>query len=308
MAAVRLTLLALPLALLLVPTANAEPVEVEAGILLINFGNYDFAKGTYQMDFYLWMRWNATNAPANFTPQGFEFMNGRASSHEALAESEVDGKREIFYRIQANLYAEPYFKQYPYDAQRLVILIEDTVHTSDELLYVALTNESGLDENVRVAGWRIERHQFFQSDKHYSFDESYSRLEFEVHIQREPLSTSLKTFLPPLAFMIVSGLSFFFGRGKSAQRVGLGTGTLISAVMFHVSQTVSLPPIATLMLFDKIMISVYAFLATSLVVTAVIVLDEERHKDNPQTERINRLGLGATILAPIVTFLVLLAF
>ena len=301
-------LLAAPL-ILVVPSAHAEPVHVDVGVLLISFGNYDFAKGTYQMDFYLWMQWNETQAGPGFSPAGFEFMNGRATARDLLSNTTVEGgQRELFYRVNANLYAEPYFQQYPYDVQRLHILLEDTTHTTDQLVYEPLADESGPDESVRVAGWRIQGDELRTETKEYSFGEEYSRLAFDLTIRREPVSTSLKTFLPPLAFMVVSGLSFFFGLGKSAQRVGLGTGTLISAVLFHVSQTVSLPPIATLMLFDKVMISVYAFLAASLIVTTLLVLAEDHRVAPERSRRINRLGALATVLLPFVVFLLLLAF
>jgi hypothetical protein len=49
-------------------------------------------------------------------------------------------------------------------------------------------------------------------------------------------------------FCIVSGLSFFFRSDKVAQRLGMGTSMLISAVMFHISQTASLPPLGSLIL------------------------------------------------------------
>jgi hypothetical protein len=46
-------------------------------------------------------------------------MNGRANSKELISD-ETDiatGKREVWYRIQASLYSEPRFKDYPFDTQ-----------------------------------------------------------------------------------------------------------------------------------------------------------------------------------------------
>jgi len=125
---------------------------------------------------------------------------------------------------------------------------------------------------------------------------------FTMEVAREPVSTTVKTFLPPIAFMIVSGLSFFFHPSKVANRLGLGTSMLISAVLYHISQIVNLPSGGRLMLLDKIMFSVYAFLAGSLVVTTLIAIDEDYWKDRDYTRQINLYGGLATVLLPFVVF------
>ena len=282
----------------LAPVASAEPVEVELGIYVLTLGNHDVNKGTYVMDFYLVLRWNASAAPASFTPEKFEFMNGRASAKERIfdATDETTGVRETWYRVQANLYAEPTFKDYPYDTQHLSVVLEDPAANATSLVYVPMESMIGLDDGFRAAGWRVGEPVFTISDKDYRFGETYSRASLTLDLSRERVSTSVKSLLPPVAFMVVSGLSFFIHPTKWANRVGLGTGMLISAVMFHVSQTVSLPPLGHLILFDKIMIAVYAFLVGSLIVTVLVAIDEDWWKESDHTRQINVYGAAATIL------------
>jgi hypothetical protein len=284
--------------------ASGGAVSVDVGLYIISFGNYDANKGTYTMDMYMWFRWNATSAPAGFTVDKFEFMNGRASSKDRIADDTdaVTGVREVWYRVQANLYSDPQFKQYPFDQQRLFVQFEDANLSSNKLVYRPLEDESGLDPQVKVAGWHLDRTAYSTSEKEYKWGEKYSRVTFELDISREPTSTGIKTLLPPIVFCIVSGLSFFFPASKIAQRIGLGTSMLISAVMFHISQTAGLPPLGSLILLDKIMIATYAFLGASLICTALISIDEDFWKEKDYTAYTNKYGGLLTIILPFIVY------
>ena len=282
------------------------PVEVE--VYVVNFGNYDVGRGTYVMDFYLTFRWNASAAPEDVSPLRFEFMNGRSVGSPERIGDEVDpetGVRVVDFRVQANLYSEPRFLDYPFDAQRLELLFEDATHDATRLRYVPVAAGSGLDEGVRIPGWRIGRTALEEVTKEYPGDERYSRARFTVEIQRETFSSGIKAFLPPLAFMLVAGLGFFFHPTKVANRITLGTGMLIAAVGFHISQTVSLPPMGSLMLFDKVMLATYAFLVCSLGVSTLIAIDEDWWKDRDFTGPINRYGAVVSVAAPVVVMLLL---
>ena len=294
------------LSLLLVPGVAAEPLPVHVDLQVISFGNYDVNKGTYTMDLYLHLWYEEAAAPPGFDATRFEFMNGRAASKELLDDNvTAEGVHDLWWRIQANLYSEPRFDRYPFDRQELRLVLEDSIHPASQVVYVPSLSGSGLDPEIKVAGWRILDTDSESSLKPYDFDEDYSRYTFTVEVGREPLSAALRTFLPPLAFMVVSGLSFFLHPSKFGQRITFGTSMLISAVGFHVSQTVSLPTLGKLTLFDQIMLSAYAFLAASLVVTALIAHNEDYQKKEGRSERINRTGLGASLALPVVVFAIL---
>ena len=299
-----LALLALA-ALLAVPAARAEPLVVDVQVYVINLGNYDTTKGTYTVDFYLVLSWDAA-AGGNVTPLRYEFMNGRATSTDRLSdETDENGTRTVQWRVQANLYAEPQFAEYPYDTQRIDVLFEDALHGTDELVYRVDLEGSGLDDNVRIAGWRVQGWSFTEAPKQYPPDEEFSRARFTVIVEREPLSTTIKSFLPPVAFCLVAGLGFFFHPSKVANRITLGTGMLISAVAFHISQTQSLPPLGQLILFDKVMLCVYAFIVGCLIVSTLIHIDEDYWKERDYTRQINVIGAGATLALTALLFLAL---
>jgi len=274
---------------------------IYTGIYAISIGNFEFTKGTYIIDFYLVFKWSNQN----LSPSSFELMNGRAVSKEKIYEETINQSSEVWYRIQANLFITPEFKNYPFDSQNLKIIIEDSKYNSTTLIYSPLGDVTGIDDRFTLAGWKIESYALNVEEHEYQWGEQYSQLMFTIKLTRETGPTVVKILLPPIIFCLVSGLSFFFKADKITHRLGLGTSMLISAVMFHLSQTSSLPALPFLILIDKIMISVYAFLASSLFATTLIYIDEEYWKEVDYTKKVNRYGAIFTILLPFIVFLIL---
>jgi hypothetical protein len=284
-------------------TGSATTVQV--GIYLISFGNYDANKGTYTLDFYIWFRYNVNGTAADFTIEKFEFMNGRAGSTSKLSSVTKDGVKEVWYRIQANLYANPMFKMYPFDKQKIVLQMEDAISTTSTLVYQPLSDESGIDPALSIAGWNMDQWSWTSDTHGYNFGsdhETYSRLTFEIDISRAPTSTTIKTLLPPIIFCIVSCLSFFFPSTKMAQKIGLGTSMLISAVMFHISQISSLPPMGSLIMIDKIMLSTYGCLCASLICTALVSVNDDFWKKADLSKKINMFGGIMSVILPFIIF------
>lgn len=276
----------------------SDEAIIQVGIYVISIGNFEFTKGTYVLDFYLMFQWENQN----ISPVNFEFMNGRATSKEKIYDERIDNTSEMWYRAQANLFITPEFNQYPFDAQDLKIILEDSIYNKTIVTYQPLEEILGIDEQFRIAGWNIQSYDTNISVHDYPWGEEYSQFTYTIKLERDAGLTAAKLLLPPIIFCIVSGLSFFFKADKITHRLGLGTSMLISAVMFHLSQTSSLPPLPSLILIDKIMIAVYAFLASSLFATTLIYIDDEYWKDVDYTKTVNRIGGSITIILPFLVF------
>ena len=280
--------------------------HVGVGLYLISFGNYDENKGAYTMDFYLWFKFPTNGTPEGFSIDTFEFMNGRAGSRNLISYTNDNTTTEIWYRVQADLYSTPQFKMYPYDNQKLKMELEDSGMTTKDLVYYPLTEGTGLDPDLTIAGWDISGWSWSATTHHYGWGEEYSRMVFTIKVSRPPTSTTVKTLLPPIIFCIVSGLSFFFPSTRMGEKVGLSTSMLITAVMFHISQTASLPPLGSLIMIDKIMMATYTFLTISLIATALVVINEDIWKKPKLTMKINIIGGIAAAVMPFILFGILL--
>ncbi|DAC72556.1 MAG TPA: hypothetical protein DSN98_04525 [Thermoplasmata archaeon] len=271
---------------------------INVGIYVISIGNFEFTKGTYVLDFYLMFQWE----DQNISPVNFEFMNGRATSKEKIYEAQTNNTSEVWYRVQASLFINPDFHSYPFDSQALKIILEDSKYNISTVTYAPMEDILGIDEQFRSAGWIIQSSNMSVAEHAYPWGEEYSQLTYTIILERDAGLTAAKLLLPPIIFCIVSGLSFFFKADKITHRLGLGTSMLISAVMFHLSQTSALPPLPSLILIDKIMIAVYAFLASSLFATTLIYVDDEYWKDVDYTRIVNRAGGALTVILPFLIF------
>ncbi|MDH7517202.1 MAG: hypothetical protein QHH19_02510 [Candidatus Thermoplasmatota archaeon] len=290
--------------LVILPSDETKETKVNAGIYVISIGNFEFNKGTYVLDFYLVFRWKNQN----ISPTSFEFMNGRPATKEKIYENITNESLEVWYRVQANLFMTPDFSNYPFDTQELKIIVEDSKYNTSVLNYVPLVDTLGIDEGFQIAGWNVQSYDYKILEHEYPWGETYSQIVFTIKLARTTGPNAAKLLLPPIIFCIVSGLSFFFKADKITHRLGLGTSMLISAVMFHLSQTSSLPALPSLILIDKIMIAVYAFLASSLLATTLIYIDEEYWKDVDYTKQVNRIGAIITIILPFIVFGLLYLF
>ena len=303
----RLPLALAGLLLLAATPAAAAPVTVEATVSPVGFGNYDAKQGTYVIDFYLVLAWDTRQAPDNFTAEAFEFANGRATSRE-LQDDTTDpaGRRTLWYRIQASLYSEPRYDAYPFDEQTVEIRIEDTRHPERELAYVANASASRLEDSFNPAGWEVVGTRFEVARNEYSFDEPYSQARFVVTLQRSVLSGWLKVILPPLAFVVISGVSFLLmGADKVATRFGLAANMAISGIMFHAAQGASLPSLSRLVFIDRYMLSIHLLLFGSVFVTALVALAEMKWKDPARARRINWRGAFLVPAVAVVAFLLM---
>jgi hypothetical protein len=298
--------------LLLLPSAAAQdesgPVEVTVTVAVTSFGNYDATTGTYVLDFYLVLEWDPSGAPANFTAANFEMANGRANARDLqLNETDPDtGVRRLWYRVQADLYSEPKYDWYPFDKQTVEVRVEDKVYTVDQLVYVA--GNGTLEEQFRPAGWQVGGTSFEVIENKYTFDEQpYSQARFVVTLQRTVLSGVLKVIVPPLAFVLISAVSFLLvGKEKIATRFALSGNMAISGIMFHAAQSATLPSLSRLIFLDRYMLAIEVFLFGSVLVTALVALAEMKWKDEVKAKRINWRGAIAVAAAAVGVFFLLL--
>ncbi|MBI4306594.1 MAG: hypothetical protein HY678_09790, partial [Chloroflexi bacterium] len=141
-----------------------------------------------------------------------------------------------------------------------------------ELVYFPDPSLNGVDPDVIVAGWRLDRWDPTVVEHVYpQFDATYSRFKFDVEIERGILSSLFKAILPALVIVISGFLALLLGPDKALQRLGINTSALIGAIMFHVNLTSQLPPVGYLTLADKYMIMNYVGLVSTLAATVALL-------------------------------------
>jgi hypothetical protein len=262
--------------------AAEGPQEVGVGLYVLNLGRFDVTTGAFNADFYLSLKCSGVCPPG--IPDNFEFMNGRASSIDKI----IDEPGEKFYRIQASLNSPVDLIKFPFDSQRMQIIIEDKAATSEELVYVPDNEESGIDDSIFFTGWDIDGWSAGAREHEYGvYDESYSQYVFSVDISRIAISSFMKTFLPVFFILVVVVFSFVLDPDKVITRITVNGSSLIAAVLFHVAIGNQIPPVGYLTFADKFMILTYLILLASFLINVLIIEFQEKG-NKKMVEKVHR--------------------
>ncbi|MFA5019945.1 MAG: hypothetical protein WC533_02500 [Candidatus Pacearchaeota archaeon] len=274
--------------------------NVTIGLYLLNLGKFDIATGAFTADFYL--SFNCENT----CPQlEFEFMNGRASSLEKI----IDTPNEKFYRVQANLVSPIDLKKFPFDKQKLEIILEDKKKTTEELVYIPDEESSGIDESIIFIGWEMDNWTAYNKNHKYDiYGETYSQYVFEIPISRITVNAFFKTFLPITFIILVMLSSFVLDPDKITTRLAMVGSALVASVMFHVSLANQIPPVGYLTFIDKFMVLSYFVILMSFIFNVLLLELHEQKKDELVAKLHKATEFTMFILVPILYIILFLIF
>lgn len=280
-------------------SAPAFAQEVHVGLYVLNLGKFDVATGSFTADFYLSMKCSKA------CPQdSFEFMNGRAGSIDRI----ISRPDEKFYRIQANLNSPIDLKKFPFDTQKMQIILEDRNHTIEELRYLPLDDESGIDESIIFSGWNIDGWKAESREHEYKvYNETYSQYVFTTEISRIGLNSFIKTFLPVFFILLVVLFSFILDPDKMSIRLTMAGSSLVASVMFHVSISNQIPPVGYLTFADKFMALTYLILIISFLIDVILIELLELEK-KAFVHKIHRSTEYSMLVAVPILYILLFAF
>ncbi len=287
------------IASIVILSGSAKAEEVQVGLYVLNLGKFDVSTGSFTADFYLHLKCKGVCST------DFEFFNGRAASADKI-EDKTDEK---FYRIQANLNSQIDLRRFPFDSQKMEIILEDKKNTIDKVAYVPLKEESGVEKTIAFTGWDIKGWEAVAAEHNYPvYNETYSQYRFSVGISRIVVNSFIKTFLPVIFILMVVLFSFLLDPDKLTTRIGMAGSSLVAAVMFHVSIANQIPPVGYLTFADKFMVLSYLVLLTSFIINiGMLQLQELKRADLVQ--RIHKkTEYSMFVIVPALFFLLFLFF
>ncbi|MFB5605974.1 MAG: hypothetical protein ACE5R7_06765 [Nitrosarchaeum sp.] len=276
-------------------SSSDEKKIYEIGTYLLNVGKIDLQNGSYDLDFYIWVR--SDNANFIEAKPKFEFMNGKATIETVTVE-------ENYYeaRVKGVFQKNMDFRNYPFEKILLTVEIEG-VDDLDSFEFVPDLEESGVDALVNIPGWNLKSTNSDISVHKYSDGKEFSRYVFSLEIERFPLSSFLKTIFPIIIITTIAMLAFWMSPTNFTARIGLGASTLLAAVAAHLNAANQLPPIGYLTLMDKIMIIAYALFLNNLLSMVI----QMRFIDNKREEDAVKINIKMRKLMPIIGVVIFLA-
>ena len=128
------------------PPEGAQVVEV--GFFPVGIHSVDESASTYNVDFYMWMRWKGERDPT----ENVGFMNSVnkwGMTKTTLYKSPItlgDGTLYQFMRIEGTFQQTFSLETFPLDRHRLTIKIEDNELDASKLVYVLDKQDSGYSQ------------------------------------------------------------------------------------------------------------------------------------------------------------------
>ncbi|MEI6502898.1 MAG: hypothetical protein WCP21_17950 [Armatimonadota bacterium] len=214
----------------------AEPERVAVGTQVMRIYDVDLKNCSYGMDFYIWFRWQG-----EADPRHFELMNGRLRLKEDADYREVRGVKYVSYHCVATMHGDFDFRSYPWDAQSLGVQVEDATHDTSRMIYVADSENSGLQAISKVGTWEVGKPRSYVDTTIYRTSygnplrrphapTEYSRFVFVIPVTHSGWAVFLKTFLALFISVAIACLAFLVRADELEPRFGVGIAGTFGAV------------------------------------------------------------------------------
>ncbi len=292
------------------PEAPPVQQEILVGIYILDIGKLDISTGSFTVDFYLDLK---SKDPKDQIPEenaALEFMNGRGAFEKI-----EDKGNEKFYRVLATLNTPIDLRRFPFDAQKMQIILENKTNGLDKVKYIPLTAESGMDRAIVFPGWAIKGWEATSTEHEYPVyktpegkNEVYSQYLFSVNIARIAVNSFLKTFLPVLFLMLIVMASFILDPDKVTTRLGAISSALVASAMFHVSISGQIPPVGYLTFADKFMVLTYLILLMSFCLSLAIYLMQGKPEKQARALKLHHFTEGMVFAGMPVLYVALFLF
>jgi hypothetical protein len=238
---------------------------------------YDFNSSAFSYDVDLWMWFHYNNDSIN-PLKSIEISN--AKEYEYL-NSTIEKKRNIIWASQnckARINQNWDLKHYPFDRQKLEIILEESERDTNRLLLIADESEFEYNKEIDIKGWVVDSSTIKRGTTGYQSDfgdpslngrSGYSKIYYTIYLSRESVSLFFKLFTGVYVAFLVSFLSLFIKPTYVDPRFGLSIGGLFAAVGNKYVVDANIPESISFTLVDKIHDITFLFILLSLLVSVI---------------------------------------
>ncbi len=297
--------------------ATAEVVTV--GAYMVNIYSIDFRSDTCCITAYVWFTWTGEADPT----ATLEFANAvedwqlKATKTFITPKKLADGSKYQEMRVNGRFY-QPYdLQEYPLDSQQIALYLEDSRRTVNEAVYLADTENAGVDASMNIPGWTVSglTSQTMIHDYQTDFGDSsagpdstrFTSLVYSVEIERDISYFYWKLLFPLVIVLLTNWLALLLRPHWIDLRTGMPATALLTLVFLQVTYSSGLPETAYLVLMDKIYVLAYAMIIITLL---QIIWSNHRLKQGEHgvIHEVRRLDVASAIVQFSVFWTVLIYF
>jgi len=295
---------------------GAIRTEMEIGFYINSIHEVNLRDQSFIADFYLWIVHQGRTEEESKRLEHFEFMNGRIETKEENDRVVAGGKTYVCWRIGGTYYFDADLRRYPFDTQRMPIIVEHAELETDSVVFaddVQSYKRSPVPERIwgvrsalSIPEFRLISTRRTSTPNEYETDfgnrsrvgggSVYSRFTIEITFARDFMPYFFKIIVPLAVIVAMAYLMFLLPPKEIQTASGLGITALLSTIAFNVSVGQNLPEVGYMVVSDQFFLLTYALLFLSLL-QAVIAYS---WSDSGQPERAVRWLKGCRFVAPVL--------
>lgn len=266
-------------------------VTVKPGVVLLGISNVSELTGTWDADFYLYEQWPPT---PGFTPRT-EVVNEVERKSVSFDDTDLrDGICTRSRRIHSTLRSPFNLRSFPFDAQKLTLVLSDNEFADTSVMYATQPYVLGLDDSVRsmISGWYVSGEPtFVRTATAFKWEPgapTYDYGTFSVTVKRQVTFHLTRYFLPLILIVVVAFSAFWIDPEDLGSQMQIGVTCLLAAIALQFAEGGTLPQVSYLTLADRLYAVCYVAIAAAIV-ESITVNALFRRKSKEVAMRVDRL-------------------
>lgn len=271
--------------------AQAEPSKVVVGTYINKIEDLKFKENKFTLDFFLWFRWEAKGALANFKPlESVELMNGKIEGKSSIGEKKIGDINYAIARMTASMSNTWELERFPFDAHKIQIYVEDSTLTTGDMVFEADTVNSKLGDEIDMSGWVPNAFSGDVVNKGYESNygdistptgnrSEYSRFVINISIKRTNYGAAIKLLSTVLLAVAVAFAAFTVKSSNLDARFGMGVGALFAVAASGFVAASAVPDAGSMTVADEMHMVALGFIFASLCVSSYCLKMEQAGRE-----------------------------
>jgi hypothetical protein len=310
-----------------VPEIDKNPLRIYTG-MYIKYMNVKSNEDTFYAEIYFWFRYDA-----KFVGTGLfdlekdinilEFVNGTIQEIGVGEGYLISDEYYVYGSLKGSFNYISDYRDFPFDTLRLPVMIEHSYLTSDEIVFMvdsislnrtkSHTGSNSYSERLQLGNFRILGTEYDEALSIYNSDfgdvgasitSQYSRLTFNLLLERDYMSFIFKLLIPLVITMSLAYLAFYIPASELESAGGLTATSLLTAIAFQWTINSELPNLSGLILVDKVFyLAYFLIMATMFQTVYTYNLENSDAEVDVHVKRVrlsNRLKMLGRILYPTI--------
>jgi hypothetical protein len=266
---------------------TVKPIICKTGVYIktIKINQVD---ENFDVQFYWWTRVDSIDINKDYSfIKEIEVINADVNSFD-IVETKIDSINKSYFVTGYAKVTIPYksaYRNFPFDKQQLSISFENKNNNITSIIYIPdnktpsinKLNDNNIDilngdqykvDKLGVSNFEHSYNSNFGDPEIHNY-ETYSRISFDIFIERNPFGILAKISLPLFVVLFLAYLVFFIPDYEIGTASALTVTALLAGIAFEWTIKDSLPKASYLTLIDKLFYLVYFFIFYAMVQTII---------------------------------------